>query len=257
MFMEKQIDALLVCFTCLCLSWLPNAEAAEVKLAVANNFRPAMKELASQFQNDSSHKTIISYASSGTLFSQIKHGAPFEVFLSADTQRALQAEMQGLAVPSSLFVYAKGKLVLWSATQQAFTNGQTYLQQRPFKRFAIANPKIAPYGLAAQQALLNLHIWQPIQSKLVRGESIAQAFQFVATGNAEAGLLAYSQIKNYSNQAGSLWMIPNELYGPIKQAAVLLNTGEHNPAALAFIDFMKSATAQQIIRNHGYAVEKN
>jgi molybdate transport system substrate-binding protein len=228
--------------------------AGEVNIAVAANFTDAARKIGILFKQTSGHVSKLSYGSTGKLYAQIAHGAPFEVFLAADDQRPLKAEQAGLAVAGSRFVYAKGKLVLWSA-RDAFQDGEAYLKQAGFSHLAIANPKTAPYGLAARQMLEHLGLWERLQDKLVRGDSIAQTFQFVATGNAEAGLVAYSQIKGWQGEPGALWRIPDSYYAPIAQAAVLLRTGESNPAARAFLDFLKSDAAREVIESYGYAVE--
>lgn len=230
--------------------------AAEVRIAVAANFTGPSREIALLFENITGHTTRISYGSTGKLYSQIEHGAPFEVYLAADTKRPIKAEEEGLAVSGSRFVYAKGKLALWSANSAVFEDGRTYLQDSDFQHLAIANPKTAPYGLAAQQVMQHLSVMQDVQTKLVRGDSIAQTFQFVATGNAEAGFVAYSQIKNWRGDLGTIWEIPADYYAPIDQAAVLLKKGEPNPAAQAFLDFLKGEAAQEVIEAHGYDVAK-
>jgi molybdate transport system substrate-binding protein len=229
--------------------------ADEVSVAVAANFTDAGRQLAPLFEQATGHRLKISYGSTGKLYAQIENGAPFEVFLAADSARPLKAEEAGLAVPGSRFVYARGRLALWSTKADLFDGGEAYLQQAGFTHLAIANPKTAPYGLAAQQVLEHLGIWSTLQSRLVRGDSIAQTFQFVATGNAEAGFVAYSQVKAWSGEAGSVWLIPQDYYVPIEQAAVLLQKGAANPAAQAFLDFLKSDAAREVIEGYGYGVD--
>ncbi|MEW8626758.1 MAG: molybdate ABC transporter substrate-binding protein [Candidatus Thiodiazotropha sp.] len=232
-----------------------SVEAEEVKLAIAANFTDVARILAERFEQQTGHTTKISYGSTGKLYSQIEHGAPFEVFLAADRERPEKAENEGLAIAGSGFVYAQGKLVLWSLKSALFEQGERYLSGGDFRHLAIANPKTAPYGMAAKQVMQHLGLLEQIRPKLVQGDSIAQTFQFVATGNADAGFVALAQIKAWQGKSGSLWEIPNSYYAPIDQAAVLLKKGRHNPAAHAFLDFLKSGEAKQLIQTYGYGVE--
>lgn len=228
--------------------------AEEVLVAVAANFTDAARSIAPLFEQASGHRMRISYGSTGKLYAQIEHGAPFHVFLAADTRRPQLAEQQGLAVVGSRFVYARGKLVLWSAQTNAFEQGENYLRQAPFRHLAMANPKTAPYGLAARQVMQRLGLWTVLQAHLVRGDSIAQTFQFVATGNAQAGFVASAQLSSWQGDAGSVWEIPQDYYAPIEQAAVLLKKGADNPAAIAFMEFLNSEPARAVIRDYGYDV---
>jgi molybdate transport system substrate-binding protein len=228
--------------------------AGDVLVAVAANFTDAARSIAPLFEQASGHRIRISYGSTGKLYAQIEHGAPFHVFLAADSRRPQLAEQQGLAVVGSRFVYARGKLVLWSAQADAFGQGETYLRQARFRHLAMANPKTAPYGLAARQVMQRLGVWSSLQDQLVRGDSIAQTFQFVATGNAQAGFVACSQLSSWQGEAGSVWKIPQDYYAPIEQAAVLLKKGADNPAAIAFMAFLNSEPARAVIRDYGYEV---
>ncbi|MES9974708.1 MAG: molybdate ABC transporter substrate-binding protein [Candidatus Thiodiazotropha sp.] len=230
-------------------------EAEEVKIAVASNFINANREIARLFEKATGHTTRISYGSTGKLYSQIAHGAPFEVFLAADSQRPVMAEEEELAVPGSRFVYAKGKLVLWSLKPDLFTDADYYLKHGSFDHLALANPKTAPYGLAAEQVMLRMGVQESLTPKLVRGESIAQAFQFTATGSAELGFVALAQIKEWEGEAGTLWLVPPDYYAPIDQVAVLLKKGESNQAAIAYLEFLRSDTARNVIVRYGYGVE--
>ena len=230
------------------------AFSGEVLVAVAANFTDAARDIVSLFEKSTPYRAKLSYGSTGTLYAQIENGAPFEVFLSSDVSRAAKAEKSGLAVSGSRFTYAQGKLVLWSAKAGLFTDGQGYLVQSAYQRIAIAKPKTAPYGLAAQQVLQSLGIWDSVQPKLVFGDSIAQAFQFVATGNVPAGFVAYSQVKAWQGGRGSVWEIPGNYYKPIDQQAVLLSKGGKNSAALAFMEFLKSVQARRIITSYGYVI---
>jgi len=231
------------------------AQAGEVQVAVAANFANAARDLIPLFQKATGHTVKASFGSTGALYSQIENGAPFEVFLAADTKRAKMAEEAGLALPGTRFTYAKGRLVMWSAKPHLFEDGETYLKAAKFRRAAIANPKTAPYGLAAEQVMEHLGLWSALQDKLVRGESIAQTFQFVATGNTQVGFVALAQIKGWKGAAGSLWEIPESYYGPIAQQAVLLKKGEHDAAAHDLMAFLKSKEARAVIAGYGYGVE--
>ncbi len=232
-----------------------SVQAAEVVVAVAANFTDATRDIVPLFEKATGHSAKVSFGSTGKLYSQIENGAPFELFLAADSKRPAKAEEQGLAVAGTRFTYAKGKLVLWSAKADAFADGEGYLKTLSFPRAAIANPKTAPYGLAAQQVLEHLGVWGQVRGKLVQGDSIAQTFQFVVTGNAEAGMVAYSQVKAWKGDAGSLWVIPESYYAPIAQQAVLLKRGESNPAATAFLKFLQGPEAHAIIEGYGYGTE--
>lgn len=226
--------------------------AGEVSIAVAANFTDTTRELVERFETKTGHTVSASFGSTGKLYAQIQNGAPFDVFMAADVRRPALIEKERAGVPETRFTYARGKLVLWSPASDAFDDAESYLAEQPFARLAIANPKTAPYGLAARQVLEHLGHWEALQGKLVRGDSIAQAFQFVATRNAQAGFLALSQVKSWQDQEGSLWQVPQEYYQPIDQQAILLNRGTSNEAALAWIDFLKSDTAIAIIRDYGY-----
>lgn len=243
----------------LALSGLLNATtvyADKVTVAVAANFTGAARELVPLFEQETGHRVKLSYGSTGKLYAQIQHGAPYEVFLSADVARPQRAVKEGLAVKGSDFTYAKGKLVLWSAIPDLFDQqtGSVFLESRAFARLAIANPKTAPYGQAAFQYLQEQGLWQPIKAKVVRGDSIAQTFQFVATGNAQLGFVALSQIKGWTGGAGSFWQPSEKQIAPIEQQAVLLKRGAENPAARAFMSFLKSGKARNVIQNAGYGV---
>jgi molybdate transport system substrate-binding protein len=247
---------LLILSTLLATALLSSRLAAEeVRIAVAANFTDVTRQIAPLFEQATGHTTRISYGSTGMLFSQIENGAPFDLYLAADIRRPVQAEAAGLAVPGSRFIYARGKLVLWSANQGAFEAGESFLKQGEYAHAAIANPETAPYGLAARQVMEHLGVWQTLQPRLVRGDSIAQTFQFVATGNADIGFVACSQVKAWQKTPGTTWEIPADYYDPIDQAAVLLKRGENNPAALAFLGFLKRDSTRAVIERFGYGVE--
>jgi molybdate transport system substrate-binding protein len=228
----------------------PSAFADTLRVAVASNFQPAMKELAVAFQNRSGHQLTASYGSTGKHYAQIVNGAPFDLFLAADAERPRRLELEGFAVAGSRFTYAVGKLVLWSPVEGLIQDGHKTLIDGQFRFLAIANPRIAPYGRAAKQVLRGLGLWEAMQPRMVRGENIAQAFAFVKSGNAELGFIAWSQLPPpLAGGGGSVWMVPQELYQPIEQQGVLLKDG---PVARAFLEFVRSEQAAALIMAHGY-----
>lgn len=228
------------------------ATAGVVSLGVAANFTDTTRELTERFEADTGHTVSASFGSTGKLYAQIINGAPFDVFMAADVRRPALIEEAQAGVPDTRFTYARGKLALWSPTHNAFNDGEAYLAQQPFSRLAMANPKTAPYGLAAQQVLEHVGHWESLQPKLVRGDSIAQAFQFVVSRNAQAGFVALSQVTSWQDDVGTLWQIPQAYYQPIDQQAILLNRGAGREAAIAWMDFLKSNAATAIIRAYGY-----
>lgn len=227
------------------------ALADQVKVAVAANFTAAMKEIAQDFEKATGHTTQISFGSTGKLYTQIENGAPFEVFLAADQKRPRMLVEQGKAKDE--FTYAVGKLVLWSADPEMIKDGAKVLSRNDFEKLAIANPKTAPYGAAALEVLKSLAIEQMLEPKLVQGDNIAQTYQFVATKNAELGFVAKAQIALVDS--GSSWEVPQDLYSPIRQDAVLLEKGEGNAAASALMDYLKGDAAKAVIEKYGYGVE--
>ena len=228
------------------------ADAGQTHVAVAANFIEPAREIATLFQQKTGHEAILISGASGTFFSQITHGAPFEVFLSADEERPRLAVEQGFAVPDSRFTYAIGKLVLWSRVVDV-TKGEAVLKAGNFRKLSIANPTSAPYGAAAIETLKGLGVFDALQPKIVRGSSIAQAFQFVDTLNAELGFVALSQL--YDNTEGTRWLVPEKLHAPIRQDAVLLKNGANDEASKAFLAFLKGPEAHAIIERFGYALE--
>ncbi len=231
---------------------LSNTHAGNLTLAVAANFTDTTASLVGTFEASTGHRVTASFGSTGKLYAQIRNGAPFDVFMAADAQRPQLLESDGMAVPGSRFTYARGKLVLWSPETAAFISPIAYLNEQSFSRLAIANPKTAPYGLAAQQVLEHLELWSPLLPKLVRGDSIAQTFQFIASGNAQAGLVALAQVQAWPNQDGTLWRIPQSYYAPIDQQAILLERGADNAAARDWLAFLQSPEAVAIIQDYGY-----
>jgi len=232
------------------ISFCVDAKADETIVAVAANFTVPAREIAKEFSSETGHKAILSFGSTGKLYAQIVHGAPFHVFLSADRERAKLAIDNNLAVAGSRITYAVGKIVLYSSDPSLVDNSAKVLLSDRYARLAIANPKIAPYGRAAIEVIENLGLLNHVQNRIVQGDSISQVHQFVASGNAELGFVAHSQVNK--NSQGSMWIVPQKMYSPIEQDAVLLKTGQNNKAAVAFMDFMASSKFRDIIASHGY-----
>ena len=226
------------------------ALAADTQVAVAANFTEPAKEIAAAFAKASGHRAILSFGSSGAFYAQMTHGAPFEIFLSADADRPKQAEAAGIAVPGTRFTYAIGRLVLYSTDPALIDGGGKVLKTGTFAKLAIADPTAAPYGLAAVQTMTRLGVYPAILPKIVKGISITQAYDFVATGAAPLGFVALSQVINVPG--GSRWLVPTRLHAPIEQQAILLKIGADNPAAKAFLAFLKSRPAIAIIKRYGY-----
>ena len=226
------------------------AAAGEVSVAVAANFVEPAKAVAEAFHTLTGHTAVISPGASGQLFTQITHGAPFEVFLSADAERPQALVAGGYAVAQSRFTYAVGRLALYSATPGLVDGNGLVLKRTDLRAVAIADPTLAPYGLAAEETMRKLGVYDALRPKIVKGASIAQAYQFVATGAAEIGFVAQSQIVTV--KGGSRWLVPEALHTPIEQQAVLLKAGANDPAARRFLDFLKSPTARTIIARYGY-----
>ena len=227
--------------------------AGEVRVAVASNFAAPMERIVAQFEKDSGHKVNVSLGSSGKFYAQIKGGAPFDVLLAADEVIPKQLQQEKMAVEGSRFTYAIGRLVLWSA-QPGFVDAKgAVLNNGNFNKLAIADPKLAPYGMAAKETLEKLVMWNAMQRKLVKGENITQTYQFVATENSELGFIALSQImRDGKVSAGSWWLVPSEMHKPIRQSAVLLTGAKDKQASKAFLDFLKSAKVVSVIRGYGY-----
>ena len=229
------------------------AQAAEVQVAVAANFAGPLEKIGAGFSAATGHVLKVSAGATGKFYSQIIAGAPFEVLIAADDETPKRLIAEGHAVAGSNFSYAIGKLVLWSA-QPGFVDAQgAVLGSGRFAHIAIANPKVAPYGAAGLEVIKARGLSEALTPKLVTAESIAQAFQFVSTGNAELGFVALSQVAAPGKQAvGSYWVVPQNLYGQIRQDAVLLKAGEKNPAAAALLGYLKSPAAQEVIKSFGY-----
>lgn len=227
-----------------------SAQADRLRVAVASNFRPVMTELAPGFEAGTGHELSISYGSTGKHFAQIINGAPFDLFLAADVERPARLEAEGYAIAGSRTTYAIGRVVLWSPVEGLFEDGEPILQRGDFRFLAIANPEIAPYGRAAEQVMRRLGVWHSLQSRTVRGESIGQAFAHVQSGNAELGFVAASQLAgSRAFNSGSVWVVPEALYDPIEQQAVLLK--DSRPGR-DFLEFLRGELAAEVIRRHGY-----
>ena len=238
---------------------MPNAaQAVEVRIAVAANFTAPMKTIAAQFATETGHTTAISYAATGKLYAQIKSGAPFDVFLSADEQTPARLEKESLLVTGSRFTYAVGRLVLWSAHPDFVDAQGEILRTEKFSKIALAAPRLAPYGAAAVDTLTRLGLLDTLESKFVQGESIGQAFGFVATGNAPLGFVALSQVSHMLRdgkfKSGSGWIVPAALHRPLRQDAGLLVRGRNSKAAEDFMRFLKTEAARTVIRSYGYEI---
>ncbi|MBT6117824.1 MAG: molybdate ABC transporter substrate-binding protein [Rhodospirillaceae bacterium] len=221
----------------------------EVRVAVAANFLTAAREIGAAFEAETGHRAIVSHGSTGQLYVQIAQGAPYEVFLAADRDRPARAIDEGYAVPGSRFTYATGRLVLYGK-DPALVRGPETLRADAFAHLAIANPAIAPYGVAAVEAMTALGLYEFLEDKIVRGTNIAQTYQFVETGNAELGFVALAQLAG--REGGSRWLVPEALHAPIAQDAVLLNRGADNESARAFVAFLRGPTARAIKEKYGY-----
>ena len=228
------------------------ARAGEVKVAVAANFAEPAQEIAQRFAARTGHRATLSFGSSGQFAAQIMNGAPFGVFLSADRARPEALEGAGLAVAGSRFTYATGRLVLFSQTPGLVDSKGAILTRGDFQKLARADPETAPYGAAAVDTLRKLRLFEPLRTKIVKGASIAQAFQFVDTGAAEVGFVALAQVM--ARPGGSRWLVPATLHAPIEQQAILLKAGDGDPAARSFMAFLKGPEARSVIRRYGYEV---
>ena len=232
---------------------VPAAQAAEATVAVAANFAGPMARIAADFTAATGHTLKLSSGATGKFYTQIVQGAPFHVLLSADDETPRRLVTEGHAVAGTAFTYAIGQLVLWSATPGLVDEQGAVLGATTWRHLAIANPKVAPYGAAAMQVLQARGLVQTLAPQLVTGESIAQAYQFVATGNAELGFVALSQVAVPGRPvAGSMWRVPENQYAEIRQDAVLLKAGAGNPAAAALLAYLQTAPARALIQAHGY-----
>ncbi|WP_426234299.1 molybdate ABC transporter substrate-binding protein [Pseudomonas sp. TWP3-2] len=230
-----------------------SVQADEVQVAVAANFTAPIQAIAADFEKDTGHKLVAAYGATGQFYTQIKNGAPFEVFLSADDTTPEKLEKEGETVKGSRFTYAIGTLALWSAKDGYVDSEGEVLKKNEYQHLSIANPKAAPYGLAATQVLEKLKLTEASKAKIVEGQNITQAYQFVSTGNAELGFVALSQIyKDGKVTSGSAWIVPASMHDPIKQDAVILTKGKDNAAAKALVEYLKGPKAAAVIKSYGY-----
>jgi molybdate transport system substrate-binding protein len=231
--------------------------AEEALVAVATNFKEVAEHLAADFEQSGTHELRITSGSTGKLYAQVRNGAPYDALLAADQERPRLLEGTGHAVAGTRFVYATGRLALWSpAVGGVATDGRLSLEQGRFDHLAMANPDLAPYGLAAKETLLSLGLWDTLRDKIVMGENIGQAYMLVSTKNAILGFVALSQVLSPRNrQVGSRWDVPASLYSPIRQEAVLLVHGAGNAAAMEFLEYIQGEAARSTIESFGYASE--
>lgn len=229
------------------------ALADEINVAVAANFTAPMKVIASRFEQATGHEVLAAYGATGKFHAQIQNGAPFDILLAADDATPAKLDQENATVPRTRFTYAIGKLVLWSPKAGVVDGEGAVLKSAGFAYLALANPKLAPYGLAAVETLQKLNLYSALQAKFVTGENIGQTYQFVASGAAPLGFVAMSQVfEDGKLKSGSAWTVPARLYSPIRQDAVVLAKGAGKPAVTAFIAYLKSDAARAVIRSYGY-----
>lgn len=230
------------------------AHAETISVAVASNFTAPMQKIAAQFEKDTGHKAELSFGATGKFYAQISNGAPFGILLAADDKTPAKIAQEGKGDAASRFTYSIGKLVLWSKQDGYVDANGEVLKTGKFQHVAIANPKLAPYGLAAEQTLTKLNLLDAIKPKFVQGENMGQTYQFAATGNAELGFVALSQVMEDGKiKAGSAWVVPAQMHEPIRQDAIVLNNAKDNVAAKALMDYLKGDKARAIISAYGYA----
>ena len=238
------------------LAFTTLARADVVQVAVAANFTAPARALAEVFARTTGHEARLSFGATGAFYTQIKNGAPFDVLLAADDERPARLEKEGDTVAGSRFTYATGQLVLWSAKPGLVDDEGAVLKHGQFGKIAIANPKNAPYGAAAVEAMNKLGLAATLQPKLVTGESIGQTFNFIATGNAELGFVALAQVLEGGKlKSGLMWVVPAQYHAPIIQDAVILKRAANNPAAKAWMELLKTPQSKELIRSYGYAVK--
>lgn len=250
--MRRLTSAVTVALFCMLAGVASTASGASVQVAVAANFSSAATEIAAAFARETEHQAVLSFGATGQFYTQITQEAPFEVLLAADDQRPLQLVREGYGVTLTVFTYALGRLVLYSSDPN-ITAGPASLETADFRRIAIANPQTAPYGVAAVDVMKSLNVYDRLEPRIVYGQNVGQAYQFVHTGNAELGFVALGQVA--LSDPAARWVIPQDLYAPIRQDAVLLEKGKGNPAAIAFLEFLKGDVAGEIIRKYGYALD--
>jgi len=230
------------------------AQADEVQVAVAANFSAAAQRIAARFEKDTGHTVKLSFGATGKFYAQIEAGAPFDVLLAADQATPAKLAAEGKAVPATLHTYAIGKLVLWSADPALVDANGDVLRSGQWKHLSVADAKLAPYGQAARETLASLRLTDAVQPRVVTAENIGQALQFVQTGNAELGFVALGQVQppDGSRPAGSMWVVPANLYAPIRQDAVVIAGTKVNQAATQFVDYLASDKAREVIKAYGY-----
>lgn len=240
----------------LALACVFSAHADEVSVAVAANFTAPMKIIAANFEKETGHKAVLAFGSTGKFYAQIKNGAPFQILLAADDETPAKLEKEGATVAGSRFTYAIGALVLWSAKPGFVDDKGAVLAKGDFDHLALANPKLAPYGAAAMETIARLGLTDKLQARIVQGENIGQAYQFAATGNAELGFVALSQVmKDGKIGSGSAWIVPAAMHAPIRQDAAILDNGKGNAAAEALMKYLRNTKTTALIKSYGYAVE--
>jgi molybdate transport system substrate-binding protein len=228
------------------------ARADEISVAVAANFTAPMQRIAADFEKETGHKAVLSFGATGKFYAQIKGGAPFEILLAADDETPTRLAKEGGGVADSQFTYAIGKLVLWSAKPAIVDAGGEVLKKGGFDHLALANPKLAPYGAAGVETMKALGAYEALQSKLVVGENISQAYQYVATGNALLGFVALSQVLKDGKIEGSAWLVPQKYYTPIRQDAILLSKGKDKAGVAALMKYLRGDKAKAVIKSFGY-----
>jgi molybdate transport system substrate-binding protein len=242
--------------TLLFVAYATSLRAEQALVAVAANFSAPMQQIALAFQKDTGHQLRLSFGATGGFYAQIKNGGPFDVFLSADQLTPQKIEAEGLGVPQTRFTYATGQLVLWSKQDGLVDDKGQVLRSKNIQRIALANPKLAPYGAAALEAMTQLGLLDELKPKLVQGDNIAQTYQFVSTQNAQLGFVALSQVfADGKITSGSGWVLPSSLYKPILQDAILLKNGKDNSAAKALMLYMKGDKAKEMIKRFGYLTD--
>ena len=241
-------------FVFLQIALLISIQAAEVTVAVASNFSLPMRKIVAQFEAESGHKVRLSLGSTGAFYAQIKNGAPFHLLLAADQETPARLEKEGLGLAGTRFTYAQGRLVLWSRQAGRVDEEGEILKTGRFQKLALANPKLAPYGVAGMETLQSLSLTEQLKSKFVQGENISQAYQFVETENAQIGFVAMSQVFSEGKLLkGSAWIVPPQLYSPIQQDAILLLAGQKNSAAIALMRYLKTDRAKSVMGAYGYS----
>ena len=251
--MQISLRGLIVTMLVLCGLMSSPVSAGEVSVAVASNFAAPMERIVALFRKESGHTVKVSLGSSGKLYAQIRNGAPFDAFLSADEELPRLLLQDGLAVSGSRFVYAIGRLVLWSAQPGFVDDKGAVLTKGSFNMLAIANPRFSPYGVAAKETLGKLTMWNAIQEKLDKGEDVTQTYQLAATEKADLAFIALSQVmRDGKVTGGSWWLVPPELHKPIRQSAVLLSGAKDQAAAKAFLAYLTSEKARSVMLSFGY-----